>query len=115
MKANTPHNNVRIMKNTTQCRNEKHNTIFLFSFLHCFVVFFITLALFCGVFAFIPTLCCVFLYSYIVLWCFSYNVGMKTKTPQSNVRIMKNTTKQCRNENKNTTKQCKNNKKNNTM
>jgi hypothetical protein len=39
---------------------------------------------------------------------------MKTKTPQNNVRIMKNTT-QCRNENKNTTKQCKNNEKHNTM
>jgi hypothetical protein len=56
---------------------------------------------------------------------------MKTKTPQNNVRIMKNTTQcrnksknitnnvrvmknttaQCRNENKNTTKQCKNNEK----
>jgi hypothetical protein len=30
---------------------------------------------------------------------------MKPKTPQNNVRIMKNTT-QCRNETKNTTKQC---------
>jgi hypothetical protein len=40
---------------------------------------------------------------------------MKTKTPQNNVEIMKNTTKQCRNENKNTTKQCKNNEKHNTM
>jgi hypothetical protein len=27
MKTKTPQNNVRIMKNTTQCRNEKHNTI----------------------------------------------------------------------------------------
>ena len=36
---------------------------------------------------------------------------MKTKTTQNNVRIMKNITKQCRNENKNTTKQCRNNKK----
>jgi hypothetical protein len=32
---------------------------------------------------------------------------MKTKTPQNNARIMKNITRQCRNENKNTTKQCK--------
>jgi hypothetical protein len=31
--------------------------VFLFSFLHCAVVFFITLT-FCGVFAFIPTLFC---------------------------------------------------------
>jgi hypothetical protein len=36
---------------------------------------------------------------------------MKTKTPQHNVRIKKNTTTQCRNENKNTRKQCKNNEK----
>jgi hypothetical protein len=36
---------------------------------------------------------------------------MKTKTPENNVRIMKNTTTQCRNENKNTTTQCKNNEK----
>jgi hypothetical protein len=36
---------------------------------------------------------------------------MKTKTPQNNVRIMKNITRQCRNENKNTTKQDKNNEK----
>ena len=33
---------------------------------------------------------------------------MKTKTPQNNVRIMKNITRQRRNENKNTTKQGKN-------
>jgi uncharacterized membrane protein len=36
---------------------------------------------------------------------------MKTKTPQNNVRITKNTTTQCRNENKNTTKHGKNNEK----
>jgi hypothetical protein len=43
-------------------------------FLHCFVVFFIILTLFCSVFLFIPTLCChVFLYSYIVLWCFCFH------------------------------------------
>jgi hypothetical protein len=34
---------------------------------------------------------------------------MKTKTPQNNVRIKKNITTQCRNENKNTANQCKNN------
>jgi hypothetical protein len=28
------------------------------------------------------------------------NVGMKTKTPQHNVRIKKNTTKQCKNKEK---------------
>ena len=40
---------------------------------------------------------------------------MKTKTPQNNVGIMKNTT-QYRHENKNTTKQCKTNEKHhNTM
>jgi hypothetical protein len=33
---------------------------------------------------------------------------MKTKTPQNNVSIKKNTTTQCRNGNKNTTRQCKN-------
>jgi hypothetical protein len=40
---------------------------------------------------------------------------MKTKTPQNNVRIMKNIRTQCRNENKNTITQCKNNEKHNTM
>jgi cell division protein FtsX len=65
--------------------------VFLFSFLHCAVVFFITLTLFCGVFVFI--------------WKTQHNLGIKTKTPHNKVGIMKNTTKQCRNENKNTTKQ----------
>ena len=36
---------------------------------------------------------------------------MKTKTPQNNARIMKNITRQCRNENKNTTKHGKNSEK----
>ena len=36
---------------------------------------------------------------------------MKTKTPQNNARIIKNITRQCRNENKNTTKQGENNEK----
>jgi hypothetical protein len=45
-----------------------------FSFLHCFVVFFIIPTLFCGVFVFIPTLFCgVFHYFYIVVWCFRFN------------------------------------------
>jgi hypothetical protein len=40
---------------------------------------------------------------------------MKTKTPQNNVRIMKNTTKQCKNKEKHH-KQCKNKEKHhNTM
>jgi hypothetical protein len=110
-----------------------------FSFLHCVVfcmiptlfwcdfVFIPTLfcgvliipTLLCGVFVLIPRLCCVFLYSCVLLWSFCFhsyivlqhNLGIKTKTPHNNVEIMKNTTKQCRNENKNTTKQCRNNEK----
>jgi hypothetical protein len=132
MKTKTPQNNVRIMKNTIQCRNKNKNTtkqgicfhscivlffslflhcfvVFLFLFLHCAVVFFITLSLFCGVFGFIPALCCVFHYSYIVLWWFCFHsyivlfflLKMKTKTPQNNEKIIKNTT-QCRNEKHNT-------------
>jgi hypothetical protein len=67
MKTKTPQNNVRIM-------NCFHSYIVLWCFslfLHCFVVFFIIPTLLCGVFAFSPTLYCIFHYSYIVLWCFS--------------------------------------------
>jgi hypothetical protein len=71
--------------------------VFLFSFLHCVVVFFII--------------------QKSTKQCKNNektpqnNVGMKTKTPQNNVRIKKNTTKQNRNANKNNTKQCRNNEK----
>jgi hypothetical protein len=74
MKTKSHQNSVGIMQNTTQCRNEKHNTMLEWKTQHnldC-VVFFFILALCCGVFVFIPTLCCgVFHYFYIVLWCFS--------------------------------------------
>jgi cation transport ATPase len=108
MKTKTPQNNLRIMKNITrQCRNENKNTkkqgknnektaqdnaemktktqqnkeriknmvFFLYTYivlwcfslyLHCFVVFFFILTLFC----------CFFLYTYIVLW---NKVGIKKK------------------------------------
>jgi hypothetical protein len=56
MKTKSHQNSVGIMQNTTQCRNEKHNTMLEWKTQH-------NLTLCCGVFH----------YSYIVLWCFCFH------------------------------------------